>query len=375
MEKILLYSLVSLGDAIMATSVIPILRQAWPGARISMMVKGLNAPVVEDNPQVDDSIVYTYQTKSLGWKSLWPLLKNLRARGFNLSFSLDRHKRASLIGLFANIPVRVGPAHIFDYSPSWAPRFYTHVLEPNLDLDRDSRLEAMQDIVRQYTGLKEARGRPSFGRPGPENTALARRLLASLPPSRYRVGLALQSNLPIRSWAKERTAELIDLLAEKEDAACFIIGTAQQRDFAEAVNAKSRRKAANFCGLTPSLKDLAALMLAAHGFVGLDTGSSHLAAAIGAPLVTLMGSSAPRQYRPVSCSEEAEAWNLHLWSGRPCSPCRYWNPEECPHQMACMYDHTAAEVAASLKKLFGLAEAGLTPAAGKPPAGAMRPVD
>lgn len=363
MKKILVYSLVSLGDVIMATSVIPILRQAWPGARISMMVKGPNAPAIEDNPQVDDPIIYTYQTKSLGWKSLWPLIKGLRGRKFDLSFSLDRHKRASLIGLFSNIPVRVGPAHIFDYSPSWAPRFYTELLEPNLDIDHDSRMETMQDIVRQYTGLTEARGRPSFGRPRLENLVWARELLATLPPHRYRVGLALQSNLPIRSWAQERTAELIDLLAEKEDAVCFIIGTAKQRDFAEAVNAKSRHKAVNFCGLTPNLKDLAALMLTVHGFVGLDTGSSHLAAAIGAPLVTLMGSSAPRQYRPVSCSEEAEAWNLPMWSGRPCSPCKYWNPEECPHQMACMYDHTAPAVAANLKKLFILADQGLTPVA------------
>lgn len=362
MKKILIYSLVSLGDVIMATSVIPILREAWPGAQISMMVKGLNAPVVEDNPLVDDPIIYTYQTKTLGLKSLWTLVSGLRARRFDISFSLDRHKRAALIGRAANIPIRVGPAHIFDYSPSWAPRFYTDILEPKLNLEQDSRMEAMQDIVRQYTGLPQATGRPGFGRPGPSNLALAQNLLDELPFGRYRVGLALQSNLPVRSWPQERTAELIDLLTEKHNAVCFIIGTDKQRDFAEAVNAQSRHKAANFCGLTPSLKDLAALMLSAHAFVGLDTGSSHLAAAIGAPLVTLMGSSAPRQYRPVSCSAEAEAWNFHMWSGRPCSPCQYWNPEECPMGMACMYDHTAAGVAAKVAKLFALADQGLTPA-------------
>ena len=349
MERILIYCLVSLGDVVMATSVIPILKARWPEAKIGMLVKGANAAVVEDNPNIDIPLTLTYKSRSINFLPMWRIIRQLRRQKFDMSMSLDRHRRGARINWLAGIPERVGPAHIYEYSKSSAPKYYTTVIEPNLDVIHDGRIRAMQDMARQYAG-NEVEGRPSFGRLSEANHLLAQKLLATLPPSQYRVGICLQSNLPIRSWPPERAAALIDHLWEKENTATYIIGTAKQKEYAEMVIAQARHRAANFCGLT-GLKDLGALMMASDGFVGVDTGSSHMVVALGASLVVLMGSSTPKQYRPVSCSVEAEAWNRHLWSGRSCSPCDCWTPADCPHNMACMYDISVADVSAKLLEL------------------------
>ena len=349
MRRVLLHCLVSLGDAIMATSVIPIVRRAWPGVRVAMLVKAANRAVVENNPQVDEALIYDFKSKTPSFTSTWRLWRQMRQNRFDLSISLDRHRRGILLCRLAGLPERVGPAFVFNYSPdrAWSRRLYTRLIEPRLNLDSDSRVEIIKDIVRLYTGQPEADGRPSFGRPAPADFDRARSLLAGLPPGRP-VGLCLQGNLPIRAWPQERFARLIDLLAERAEARAFIIGTAAQRGYAEATAALSRNGAANFCGLT-SLPQLAALFSLSRAFVTVDTGAAHLAAALNVPQVTIFGSDTPRLYRPLSGTAGGEAVNRHLWSGRPCSPCYYFNPEECPRGLACFYDLTAEDVLAQLR--------------------------
>ena len=87
------------------------------------------------------------------------------------------------------------------------------------------------------------------------------------------------------------------------------------------------------------LGELAGVIAAARGVVGVDTGLVHLAAALGTPCVTLYGATDPGLIGTVGASQ------MHLRASFPCAPCQ---------QRKCHY-RGAAEV-------FPACYAGLPPA-------------
>lgn len=73
------------------------------------------------------------------------------------------------------------------------------------------------------------------------------------------------------------------------------------------------------------LGELAAVIAAARGVVGVDTGLVHLAAALGTPCVTLYGATDPGLIGTVGDAQ------LHLQASFPCAPCQQRN---CSYQGA-----------------------------------------
>ena len=73
------------------------------------------------------------------------------------------------------------------------------------------------------------------------------------------------------------------------------------------------------------LGELAAVIAAARGVVGVDTGLVHLAAALGTPCVTLYGATDPGLIGTVGDAQ------LHLQASFPCAPCQQ---RKCSYQGA-----------------------------------------
>ena len=56
-------SLVNLGDVLLTTSAIALLRKQYPKARITMLVRPVVREAVENNPVIDDVILFAYQAR------------------------------------------------------------------------------------------------------------------------------------------------------------------------------------------------------------------------------------------------------------------------------------------------------------------------
>jgi ADP-heptose:LPS heptosyltransferase len=102
---------------------------------------------------------------------------------------------------------------------------------------------------------------------------------------------------PQRRWPAERFARVADRLAG-EGFAPVLTGTAGERDVAAAVRAAMRTEPRSAVGRT-SLGGLAALLAGARVVVTNDTGTSHLAAAVGAPSVVVLVSSDGARWAPL----------------------------------------------------------------------------
>ena len=60
-KNILVNSLVNLGDVVLTTSAIALLKQVYPQARITMLVRPVVREAVENNPVIDEVLIFDYK--------------------------------------------------------------------------------------------------------------------------------------------------------------------------------------------------------------------------------------------------------------------------------------------------------------------------
>lgn len=344
-KNILVNALVNLGDVVLTTSAIALLRRAYPDAKITMLVKPVVRQAVENNPVIDDVIVFDYKAKENSIGKMMAMVWNLKNRHFDLSISFDRKLRPALLAWLAGIPVRVGPDKVFDSKPSRVTWLYTHVVPIQHDLETTLQAETYQSIVRGFTGRTD-HAEPVFARITEDAANKAEALLQKLPSHEKTIALCVKGTFPLKTWPKEYFATVIDALAKKYNAAFFVTGGPGDRAYADEVIQAAHTPISNFCGET-DLVTLAALFKKSDLFVTVDTGAAHIAATTGVPMVTMYGCTSPKRWHPIS--EKACA----LTSNEPCCPCSY-RADECPSlpKPNCLYHVRPDEVLAACEKML-----------------------
>jgi hypothetical protein len=106
---------------------------------------------------------------------------------------------------------------------------------------------------------------------------------------------------PVERWVALARAILVDL----PQARVLVCGSAAEAGYLDAVVAAVGSSSAGVKAAALPLGHLKALLGTAHSMVSVDTGPAHLAAAMGCPLVVLMGSRSPQLWMPRSASGSA----------------------------------------------------------------------
>lgn len=344
-KNILVNALVNLGDVVLTTSALALIKKIFPETKITMLVKPVVKDAVIDNPVVDDVIIFNYKAKENSFQKMRELVREIRRRNFDLAISFDRKLRPALINFLARIPRRVGPSKVFDDNKSRVTLLYTDVVEITHDLNKTLQAETYQEIVRKFFKL-EGHAEPVFPK---KNSPVADELLARLPQTKFKIALCVKGTFPLKTWSKEYFAEVVRELEKNFDAAFFIVGAPNDRAYADEVIKEIRNEKTspqflvpssyhNFCGET-SLTDLAELFRRADLFITVDTGATHIAATTGVKMITMYGCTSPDRWHPINKNA------VVLTSREPCCPCTF-KAEECPTypKPACLSNVTPAQV-------------------------------
>lgn len=345
-KNILVHAIVNIGDVLLSTSGVALLRKRYPDARITMMVRAAAEPVVHNNPLIDEVIIYEYQSKKFSLKGQIAMVKLLRSRKFDLCVAFDPKLRTAMLTWLAGIPVRVGGQKVFSDKPSKAVNLYTHAVPINHDLTTTLQAETYQAIVRGFTG-QEDKGAPVMARIMPKNEKKAAELLASLVKNtekHHKIALCVKGTFALKNWPQEHFAALIDELNRKYAAHCFIIGAPGDKAYADEVIKMAQTPVENFCGQT-NLIDLAALLKQSDIFITVDTGATHVAATIGVPMIVIYGCTSPKRWHPISDKAVVLTTNEH------CCPCSL--PEGgCPEHL-CVNKISVEMVREKAEQLLG----------------------
>jgi lipopolysaccharide heptosyltransferase II len=147
---------------------------------------------------------------------------------------------------------------------------------------------------------------------------------------------------PAKRWLPERFAEAAAKISAQSSAQWILLGTKQDAAIGEQIAATIGNHCVNRIGQT-TLEELIDELRRCRLLLTNDTGTMHLAALLGVPVVAVFGSTEPRLTGPLGNG------HIVLRHHVECSPCFL---RECPIDFRCMKAISADEVAAAVLSML-----------------------
>ena len=286
-----------LGDLLLATPALAALRAAYPHASISLAVSAWARPAVENNPHVDTTIDCEGFTGRhwRRWSAYRRFSKTLRAGAYDLAIVLDRSLFASLAAWRAGIPLRVG-------IDSGGRGFSLTTRVPWNQIRHETDLYL--DVVRAGGAPVSVAEQP-FYRPAPVHRTFAARVFEEWqlqdrgpvvvihPGGGSNPGMKLAA----KRWPAGRYAALADRLVDSIGAQVVVVGHPEDAPVARQLHMAMQHAVLDLVGQT-SFGQLAAVIERSDLYIGNDAGATHLAAAVGTPVIAIFGPTNPAVYGP-----------------------------------------------------------------------------
>ena len=182
----------------------------------------------------------------------------------------------------------------------------------------------------------------------------ADRLLAEMPLGTRFLALSVGGKVPLNDWGNENWSAVLSMLSSSEpEMGIVFIGSADERERNDLLARSWTGPQINSCGrLTP--RETAAVIQRAQFFLGHDTGTLHLAGAVGTKIVGVYSARNPpgKWYS----DRPTDYFSYHK---PPCFYCELERPEDCKNSLICMTSHKRNEIAAAAQRAF--APSGLRP--------------
>jgi ADP-heptose:LPS heptosyltransferase len=155
------------------------------------------------------------------------------------------------------------------------------------------------------------------------------------------------TSVPARGWFPERHADVVRLLAARGHLV-LVTGAPEERELTHLV---AGLDGVDLGGRT-TWRELAAVLAGASAVVVGNTGPAHLAAAVGAPVVSLFAPTVPAVRWAPYTSKRVVLGDQH-------APCRNSRVTRCPHPgHPCLASVTPAAVVCAVEQLCGASPPG-----------------
>jgi len=317
--KLLLLRLSSMGDVLHTLPAVTDLQQARPDLHLHWLVEPAFAPIALLHPGVARVIPFSLRNYKERWHGLAVALRDLRrdlraerydqildAQGLYKSALLGRLGGAPLWGLDAASAREPGATRLYHrcFPVSW----------------RQSAISRNRQLVAQALDYPLPQTPPDYGlqvaaaRLRKDTLAQPWKELVQQP---FVLGFHGTSR-ENKEWQEDYWRALAAPLRQAGLRLLLPAGNAREAARAQRI----ADQADNVVALPPAtLLELAALIVRADAYVGMDTGLSYLAGALGLAGVTLYGPTARGRF---SVAEDHQA---SLQSPEPCAPC---GKSRCP---------------------------------------------
>jgi lipopolysaccharide heptosyltransferase II len=335
LKKILLIRPRFLGDLILATGLVDIIKAAHPQAQVWFLTEQNYAEALAHHPGVNGVIAFDAKRKNNPFYLLG-FYRQLRAHHFDAALDLFGNPRTAQMTFWSGAKTRVG----FDLrGRRWA---YNVIAEPSsapLPSGRRRVTEAYLDQVRAL-GIGVPKTYQTSLQVSADEKTYVKKLFdrAGIGPGDKVAVLTPGGSWPAKRWPLENFIELGFMLQSRKIRPIYIFGPKEDalaKEFEERMNK-------DWIYLNqPSLRGLLAFVEAADVLVSNDSGPMHVGPAVGTPTLGIFGPGEPEVWFPYSGKHQV------LYSEVPCGHCGL---DECPW-MTCMDRLTSVDAA---KKVIDL---------------------
>jgi heptosyltransferase-2 len=312
-RRILVVQTAFLGDVVLTTPLLRELRRAHPDARISILTTPLGAEALEGSPFVDERLAFDKGGSDRGL--LGTLRVGRRTKDFDLAIVAHRSVRSGVLARLSGARTRVGFAK--------APGAFAYT--------RSVPWVAASHAVRRYLALAAPAGGDPDADPRPELPVLATAREAAETLLRE-AGIGASESIlaiaPGSAWRTKRwtVGGYADLVRETRSLGliAILLGSPEEEALCRTI-AEHAGAGHVLAGRTP-IPVLSALLARSRCLVSNDTGTGHVAAAVGTPVVTIFGPTVPAfGYAPYGRDHR-----IVEHADLSCRPCHAHGPDACP---------------------------------------------
>ncbi len=323
--RILVRSSNWLGDAVMTTPAVQAIKRGRPDARVTVLVKAKLAEYWKRVAEVDEVIEIEASD------TVFAVAGKIRGK-FDVAVILPNSIRTGLEVWLAGIPRRVG------YPAKGRRWLLNQLMLPSKKKEKKPQpaghqvhhyLEIARRLGASLDGLEGAKPEQFFATPAAASSPRPRAAGAPI-----KIGLCPGAEYgPAKRWLPERFAEVARAVAEHRDCEWVLFGVGGDAAVGAEIISKLTAsksgidvKVVNLIGKT-TLGELMDRLTECSLLLSNDTGTMHLAAALGVPTVSVFGSTEPRLTGPLGPGHRVLRHQVE------CSPCFL---RECPIDFRCM---------------------------------------
>lgn len=308
MKNILVIQTAFLGDVILATSLIEKIKECFPGAAITMLVREGNESLLKNHPFLNEVLVW--QKKSGKIKNLYSLIMDVRQRKFDTVITLHRFLSSGLITLLSGAKIKIG----FDKNPLSFTFSHTavHVIG-----DGSHEVERNAQLIRDWCSSDTPR-------PKLYPSAADYELMLEYKKEKY-VTMApasvwMTKQLPIQKW--------IEMISRaKNGLKIYLLGAPGDQQLCDQIiESAGNTNAVNLAGRISLLQSAALMKDAEMNYVN-DSGPLHIASSMNAPVTAFFCSTVPAfGFGPLSDNSTIVETKVIL----NCRPCGLHGKSNCP---------------------------------------------
>jgi len=326
-ENILIRGVNWVGDAVMTMPTIRGIRDNFPDANISLLVKPWVLELFRNDPNINELLPYGEEYRGLVGKIRAG--KDMRNKNFQCSYLLQNALDAALLAFLARIPQRIG------FSRDGRGVLLTHRVKADrvaLDLHH----------IKYYLYLLERTGHSTTYRlpwiyPSLDERLRARSVLGTLkrPVVGLNPGAAYGS---AKRWPVHRFRDVANSIIKDIGGSIVLFGSSSELPMSEAIldamdsDLISSTTCLSLAGKS-TLSGLCDLIAECDLLITNDSGPMHIGYAVGTPLIGIFGSTSPRHTGPPVYSFDGSELGFKskiLTGTADCAPC---------FQRTCRYGH------------------------------------
>ena len=275
--KFLLIQLRRIGDVLMTTPSIRILRESFPEAKLTFLTENPSDQVLRENPFLDEIILYNKSRSMI--QSIY-FLQKIRKRKFDCVIDFFGNPRSSFITFVSGAPIRIGfgfRARSLAYNHrivlkeggTYSAQDKSKLLEPLGIISNDFSLDFFENE---------------------KDSNYAKRLFDNLgiKDKDFVVSLSPVSRQPYKIWPPKRFAKIADWLVKNYDAKILFLFGPGERNFVDSVRVAMSQKALPEYDI-PTLSETLSILRRVNLHFGNDNGLRHFAVAADTPSLAIFG--------------------------------------------------------------------------------------
>jgi len=329
-KKILVIRLSSMGDILLTTPLLRVLRKRFPNAKIDFVVKNRFLDLLRTNPHIDQ--IYSFD-ETIGFADLRRIKHELGGIGYDIVIDIHKNFRSGYLRCC------LGGAKILKYSKYRIRRFI--LIKLGLNLFRQI-IPVHQRYIASATSLNlkdDGQGLELL-----LDQAVISKSDTLLKQMGFRgdhpvVGITPGAGFNTKRWLSERFTDVARRLVDEDNAEILLFGDAREREITTPI-AKAIGSSVIDLGGQLTLMETACAMAHCDVVLCNDTGLMHLASALGKKIVAIFGPTTKELgFFPLAPNSQVIQVDLK------CRPCSHVGSRKCPKgHFRCMRDITVDSV-------------------------------